>query len=605
MTELRNIAIIAHVDHGKTTLVDRILHQCQLFRENQASGELILDNNDLERERGITILSKNVSVRYQGVKINVIDTPGHSDFGGEVERVLNMADGVLLLVDAFEGAMPQTRFVLGKALQLGLKPIVVINKVDKPNCTPEEVHEQVFDLMFALDATEEQLDFPVVYGSSKLGWMGPDWKTPTEDVSHLLDVILEKIPAPKKADGTLQMRITSLDYSSFQGRIAVGRVSRGSIKAGQQVSLVKNDGKVVRGKVAELMTFEGLGKEKVKDRVLGSGEICAVMGLDGFDIGDTIADFEHPEGLAPIKVDEPTMSMLFTINTSPFFGKEGEFVTSRHLRDRLFKEIEKNLAMRVEETGSPEKLLVYGRGILHLGILVETMRREGYEFQLGQPQVIIKDMDGVKCEPVEHLTVQVPEPFSSKVIDQVSRRKGELLSVELKGDRVHIEFNIPARGIIGLRNPLLTATEGEAIIAHRFKGYEPWKGEYTAPRAGCIVSGETGTAIAYAIDKLQDRGTFFVDPGEPIYAGQVIGESPKPDEELVVNVIRVKKLTNMRASGSDEKTNIAPAVKFSLEECMEYISDDEYLEVTPRSLRIRKILLSEHDRKKAGKAVVA
>ena len=605
MTELRNIAIIAHVDHGKTTLVDRILHQCQLFRENQSSGELILDNNDLERERGITILSKNVSVRYKGVKINVIDTTGHSDFGGEVERVLNMADGVLLLVDAFEGAMPQTRFVLGKAIQLGLKPIVVINKVDKPNCTPEEVHEQVFDLMFALDATEEQLDFPVVYGSSKQGWMGPDWKTPTEDVSHLLDVILEKIPAPKKVDGTLQMRITSLDYSSFQGRIAVGRVSRGSIKAGQNVSLVKNDGTVKKGKVAELMVFEGLGKEKVKDRELTSGELCAVMGLESFDIGDTIADFENPEGLTPIKVDEPTMSMLFTINNSPFFGKEGEFVTSRHLRDRLFKEIEKNLAMKVEETGSPERLLVYGRGILHLGILVETMRREGYEFQLGQPQVILKEIDGVKCEPIEHLTVQVPENFSSKVIDLVSRRKGELMSVELKGDRVNVEFNIPARGIIGLRNPLLTATEGEAIIAHRFKGYEPWKGAFAGARPGCIVSGETGTAIAYAIDKLQDRGKFFVDPGEDVYGGQVIGESPKPGEELVVNVIRVKKLTNMRASGSDEKTSIAPAVKFSLEECMEYIEDDEYLEVTPKSLRIRKILLDENERKKASKAVVA
>ncbi|HEX2618194.1 MAG TPA: GTP-binding protein, partial [Flavobacteriales bacterium] len=483
MTELRNIAIIAHVDHGKTTLVDRILHQCQLFRTNEEVGELLLDNNDLERERGITILSKNVSVRYKGIKINVIDTPGHSDFGGEVERVLNMADGVLLLVDAFEGAMPQTRFVLGKAIQLGLKPIVVINKVDKPNCTPEEVHEQVFDLMFALDATEDQLDFPVVYGSSKQGWMGPDWKTPTEDVSHLLDMIIEHIPAPKKVDGTLQMRITSLDYSSFQGRIAVGRVTRGSIQPGQNVSLAKSDGSFKKGKVAELMVFEGLGKEKVKDRELYSGEICAVMGLEAFDIGDTIADFENPEPLPFVKVDEPTMSMLFTINTSPFFGKEGEYVTSRHLRDRLYKEIEKNLAMKIEETGSPDKLLVYGRGILHLGILVETMRREGYEFQLGQPQVILKEIDGERSEPMEVLTVQVPETFSSKVIDLVSRRKGELLSVELKGDRVHIEFNIPARGIIGLRNPLLTATEGEAIIAHRFKGYEPWKGELGVRRA--------------------------------------------------------------------------------------------------------------------------
>ncbi|HQW05444.1 MAG TPA: translational GTPase TypA [Flavobacteriales bacterium] len=603
MTELRNIAIIAHVDHGKTTLVDKILHQCQLFRENQATADLLLDNNDLERERGITILSKNVSVRYKGVKINVIDTPGHSDFGGEVERVLNMADGVILLVDAFEGAMPQTRFVLGKAIQLGLKPIVVINKVDKPNCTPEEVHEQVFDLMFTLEANEDQLDFPVVYGSSKQGWMGPDWKTPTEDVSYLLDMILKHIPAPKKEDGSLQMRITSLDYSSFQGRIAVGRVRRGSIKSGQNVSLVKNDGRITKGKVAELMVFEGLGKEKVKDRALYSGELCAIMGLEGFDIGDTVADFENPEGLPGFKVDEPTMSMLFTINTSPFFGKEGEYVTSRHLRDRLFKEIEKNLAMRVEETNSPDKLLVYGRGILHIGILVETMRREGYEFQLGQPQVIMKEIDGERCEPVEMLTVQVPEEFSSKVIDLVSRRKGELTSVELKGDRVHIEFNIPARGIIGLRNPLLTATEGEAIIAHRFKGYEPYKGELGVRRAASIISQGTGTAIAFSINKLQDRGRFFVDPGEEVYGGQVIGENPKTDD-LVVNVLKGKQLTNMRASGSDNKENIAPAVKFSLEECMEYITNDEYLEVTPKSLRMRKILLDENDRKKAGKVVM-
>ncbi|MBK6370140.1 MAG: translational GTPase TypA [Flavobacteriales bacterium] len=603
MTELRNIAIIAHVDHGKTTLVDKILHQCQLFRENQATADLLLDNNDLERERGITILSKNVSVRYKGVKINVIDTPGHSDFGGEVERVLNMADGVILLVDAFEGAMPQTRFVLGKAIQLGLKPIVVINKVDKPNCTPEEVHEQVFDLMFTLEANEDQLDFPVVYGSSKQGWMGPDWKTPTEDVSYLLDMILKHIPAPKKEDGSLQMRITSLDYSSFQGRIAVGRVRRGSIKSGQNVSLVKNDGRITKGKVAELMVFEGLGKEKVKDRALYSGELCAIMGLEGFDIGDTVADFENPEGLPGFKVDEPTMSMLFTINTSPFFGKEGEYVTSRHLRDRLFKEIEKNLAMRVEETNSPDKLLVYGRGILHIGILVETMRREGYEFQLGQPQVIMKEIDGERCEPVEMLTVQVPEEFSSKVIDLVSRRKGELTSVELKGDRVHIEFNIPARGIIGLRNPLLTATEGEAIIAHRFKGYEPYKGELGVRRAASIISQGTGTAIAFSINKLQDRGKFFVDPGEEVYGGQVIGENPKTDD-LVVNVLKGKQLTNMRASGSDNKENIAPAVKFSLEECMEYITNDEYLEVTPKSLRMRKILLDENDRKKAGKVVM-
>ncbi|HQV52904.1 MAG: translational GTPase TypA [Flavobacteriales bacterium] len=603
MTELRNIAIIAHVDHGKTTLVDKILHQCQLFRENQATSDLLLDNNDLERERGITILSKNVSVRYKGIKINVIDTPGHSDFGGEVERVLNMADGVLLLVDAFEGAMPQTRFVLGKAIALGLKPIVVINKVDKPNCTPEEVHEQIFDLMFTLEASEDQLDFPVVYGSSKNGWMGPDWKNPTEDVSYLLDMILEHIPAPKKLDGSLQMRITSLDYSSFQGRIAVGRVSRGTIKPGQNVSLVKNDGRITKGKVAELMVFEGLGKEKVKDRELGSGELCAIMGLEGFDIGDTVADFEKPEGLPGFKVDEPTMSMLFTINTSPFFGREGDYVTSRHLRDRLFKEIEKNLAMRVEETNSPDKLLVYGRGILHIGILVETMRREGYEFQLGQPQVIFKEIEGERCEPIEMLTVQVPEHFASKVIDLVSRRKGELTSVELKGDRQQIEFNIPARGIIGLRNPLLTATEGEAIIAHRFKGYEPYKGELGVRRAASIISQGTGTAIAFSINKLQDRGKFFIDPGEDIYGGQVIGENPKTDD-LVVNVLKGKQLTNMRASGSDNKENIAPAVKFSLEECMEYISNDEYLEVTPKSLRMRKILLDENDRKKAGKIVM-
>ncbi len=600
MTELRNIAIIAHVDHGKTTLVDKILHQCQLFRVNEEVKDLLLDNNDLERERGITILSKNVSVRYKGVKINIIDTPGHSDFGGEVERVLNMADGVILLVDAFEGPMPQTRFVLGKAIELGLKPVVVINKVDKPNCTPEEVHEAVFDLMFALDATEEQLDFPTVYGSSKNGWMGPDWRTPTEDVSHLLDVIVEKIPAPKQVEGTLQMRITSLDYSSFQGRIAVGRITRGSIKPGQQVTLVKNDGTHAKGQVKELMVFEGLGKVKVKEPIT-CGEICAVMGLEGFDIGDTIADAEAPEGLPRFQVDEPTMSMLFTINNSPFFGREGQFVTSRHVRDRLFKEIEKNLAMRIKETDSPDRLLVFGRGILHLSILVETMRREGYEFQLGQPQVLFKEVDGQKHEPIEYLTVQVPEQFSSRVIDQVTRRKGDILNIEQKSDRTVLEFAIPARGIIGLRNVLLTQTEGEAIIAHRFKGYEPFKGQIATPRPGCIVSAETGTSIAYAIDKLQDRGKFFIEPGEEVYAGQVIGESPKPGEELGVNVIRVKKLTNMRASGSDDKTAIAPPIKMSLEECMEYIAEDEYLEVTPKSLRIRKIFLDENERKRAAK----
>ena len=600
MTDLRNIAIIAHVDHGKTTLVDKILHQCQLFRVNEEVKDLLLDNNDLERERGITILSKNVSVRYKGTKINIIDTPGHSDFGGEVERVLNMADGVILLVDAFEGPMPQTRFVLGKAIELGLKPVVVINKVDKPNCTPVEVHEAVFDLMFSLDATEEQLDFPTVYGSSKQGWMGPDWQNPTEDVSHLLDVILEHVPAPKVVEGTLQMRITSLDYSSFQGRIAVGRVTRGSIAPNQPITLVKNDGSMKKGQVKELMVFEGLGKEKVKHAV-GCGEIVAILGLEGFDIGDTVADAEAPEGLPRIRVDEPTMSMLFTINTSPFFGKEGEFVTSRHLRDRLFKEIEKNLAMRVEETDSPDRLLVYGRGILHLSILVETMRREGYEFQLGQPQVLFKEIDGQRHEPIELLSVQVPEAFSSRVIDHVTRRKGDILNIEQRSDRTALEFSIPARGIIGLRNVLLTATEGEAIIAHRFKGYEPYKGTIQGPRPGCIVSGETGPVIPYALDKLQDRGKFFIEPGEEVYAGQVIGESPKPGEELVVNVIRVKKLTNMRASGSDEKMNIAPAIKFSLEECMEYIAGDEYLEVTPKSLRIRKVHLDENERKKHAK----
>jgi GTP-binding protein len=600
MPELRNIAIIAHVDHGKTTLVDKILHQCQLFRVNEEVKDLLLDNNDLERERGITILSKNVSVRYKDVKINIIDTPGHSDFGGEVERVLNMADGVILLVDAFEGPMPQTRFVLGKAIELGLKPVVVVNKVDKPNCTPEEVHEAVFDLMFALDASEDQLNFPTVYGSSKNGWMGPDPHKPTEDVSHLLDVILEHVPAPKQVEGTLQMRITSLDYSSFQGRIAVGRITRGSIKPGQQVTLVKNEGGMVKGQVKELMTFEGLGKVKVKEPV-GCGEIVALMGLESFDIGDTVADLENPEGLSRFQVDEPTMSMLFTINNSPFFGKEGQFVTSRHLRDRLFKEVEKNLAMRIKETDSPDRLLVFGRGILHLSILVETMRREGYEFQLGQPQVLYKEVDGDRHEPIELLTVQVPDQFSSRVIDHVTRRKGDIMNIEQKSDRTVLEFSIPARGIIGLRNALLTATEGEAIIAHRFKGYEPFKGAIQTPRPGCIVSGEQGGVVAYALDKLQDRGKFFVDPGEEIYVGQVIGESPKPGEELVVNVVRTKKLTNMRASGTDEKLNIAPAIKFSLEECMEYIADDEYMEVTPKSLRIRKIYLDENERKRHAK----
>lgn len=600
MQNIRNIAIIAHVDHGKTTLVDRILHQVKLFRENQDMGELILDSNDLERERGITILSKNVSVRYKGFKINIIDTPGHSDFGGEVERVLNMADGVLLLVDAFEGPMPQTRFVLQKALALNLKPIVVINKVDKPNCDPEGVQESVFDLMFNLDATEEQLNFSTVYGSSKEGWMSADWSQPAEDISYLLDTIINYIPAPVFSEGTTQMQITSLDYSSYVGRIAVGRLSRGVLRWGQNVSLIKQDGRIFKSKIKELYTFEGLGKEKIKTDVL-PGEICAVLGIDDFEIGDTISDYEFPEALKAMHIDEPTMSMLFTINNSPFYGREGKFVTSRHLRERLFKEIEKNLAMRLVETDSPESLMVYGRGILHLSILVETMRREGYELQLGQPQVIIKKIDGVDNEPVEMLTVHVPEAFSGKVIELVTQRRGEIVTIETKGDRIHLEFKIPSRGIIGLRNNVLTATEGEAIMAHRFLAYEPWKGEIQGRRNGSLIAMETGQAIAYSIDKLQDRGAFFVHPNEDIYAGQVIGEHIRPDD-LMVNVTKTKKLTNVRASGSDEKIFITPAIKFSLEEAMEYIGKDEYLEVTPRSLRLRKIILDEHERKRASKA---
>lgn len=601
MTEIRNIAIIAHVDHGKTTLVDRILHQVNLFRENQDMGELILDSNDLERERGITILSKNVSVRYKNTKINIIDTPGHSDFGGEVERVLNMADGVLLIVDAFEGPMPQTRFVLQKALGLGLKPIVVVNKVDKPNCTPDIAQEKVFDLMFSLEATEEQLDFPTVFGSSKAGWMGPDWKTPTSDISYLLDVILETIPAASHKEGSLQMRITSLDYSSYTGRIAVGKVTRGQLVPGSPVSLVKRDGTVVKTTAKEVYLFEGLGKEKTKSPV-PSGEICAVLGLEGFDIGDTIADELEPEGLEPIKVDEPTMSMLFVANNSPFFGREGKFVTSRQLRERLFKETEKNLALRVEETDSADSFLVYGRGILHLSILVETMRREGFEMQLGQPRVIVKEIDGVKHEPIEALTVHVPEIFSGKVIELVTQRKGDIVNIEVKNDRAHLDFLIPARGLIGLRNQMLTATEGEAIMAHRFYGYEPWRGELGVRRNGALIALETGTAIAYSIDKMQDRGRFFVEPGEEIYMGQVIGENTRQDD-LTLNIVKTKKLTNMRAAGSDEKTSIAPAVKFSLEEAMEYIRNDEYIEVTPKSMRIRKILLNENDRKRAAKSL--
>jgi len=599
MQEIRNIAIIAHVDHGKTTLVDRMLHQVKLFRDNQDMGDLILDSNDLERERGITILSKNVSVRYKGVKINIIDTPGHSDFGGEVERVLNMADGVLLVVDAFEGPMPQTRFVLQKAIDLGLKPIVVINKVDKPNCRPDEVHEAVFDLMFNLGATEEQIDFPVVFGSSKQGWMAEDWQKPAEDVSYLLDVILEHIPPAQHVEGTPQMQITSLDYSSYVGRIAVGKLTRGTLKMGMNVSLVKRDGSIKKSKIKELYLFEGLGKEKSKTEVL-SGDIVALMGLEDFDIGDTVADFENPEGLPSIKIDEPTMSMLFTINNSPFFGKEGKYVTSRHLRERLFLETEKNLALRVEETSSADAYLVFGRGILHLSILVETMRREGYEFQLGQPKVIIKEIDGVKHEPVESLTVLVPENFSGKVIDIVTMRKGEFLNMETKNDRMMLEFTIPSRGIIGLRNTMLTATEGEAIIAHRFNKFEPWKGEINTRVNGALISMETGTAIAYAIWKLVDRGKFYIIPGEEVYAGQVIGENSRAGD-LVVNVNKTKKLSNMRAAGSDDKVLIPPPIRFSLEEYMETIREDEYLEVTPRSLRLRKILLSEHDRKRQAK----
>jgi len=603
MLEIRNIAIIAHVDHGKTTLVDRLLQQVKLFRDNQVVNDLVLDNNDLERERGITILSKNVSVRYKNTKINIIDTPGHSDFGGEVERVLNMADGVLLVVDAFEGPMPQTRFVLGKAIDLGLKPIVVINKVDKPNCRPEEVQEAVFDLMYNLGATENQLDFPTVYGSSKNGWMSDDYKNETTDVSYLLDVIIEHIPMAEHVEGTPQMQITSLDYSSYVGRIAVGRLTRGVLQVNMPVSLVKRDGSINRSVIKELYTFEGLGKERTKLPVQ-SGDIVALMGIDNFEIGDTITDIENPEALPPLQIDEPTMSMLFTINNSPFFGKEGKYVTSRHLRDRLYKEIEKNLALRIEETDSPDSLLVFGRGILHLSILVETMRREGYEFQLGQPKVIIKMVDGVKCEPVEVLSVLVPGDFSGRVIDLVTTRKGELLEMNHRGDRMSIEFKIPSRGIIGLRNNILTATEGEAIIAHRFDSFEPWKGEINTRVNGALICMETGNAIPFAIWKLQDRGRFYINPGEDVYTGQVIGENTRGND-LVVNVGKTKKLTNMRASGTDEKVLIIPAIKFSLEDYMENIRDDEYLEVTPRSLRLRKIYLDENERKKHSRTVSA
>ena len=596
--QIRNVAIIAHVDHGKTTLVDKMLHQAKLFRDNQETGELILDNNDLERERGITIVAKNVSIRYKDVKINIIDTPGHADFGGEVERVLTMADGVLLLVDAFEGPMPQTRFVKQKALAAGLKPIVVINKVDKENCRPDEVHEQVFDLFFNLNATEEQLDFPTLYGSSKQGWMSTDWQQPTSDITPLLDAIIEHIPAPVIPEGTPQMLISSLDYSSYVGRIAIGRVFRGQLRENMPISLVKRDGAITKARIKELHSFEGLGRSK--NESVSAGDICALVGLESFDIGDTVADFENPEPLPPIAVDEPTMSMLFTINNSPFFGKDGKFVTSRHLRDRLFKETEKNLALRVDETASPDAYNVYGRGILHLSILIETMRREGYELQVGQPQVIIKEVDGERMEPMEALTVNVPEQFSGAVIDLVTQRKGELQIMEPKGDVLHLEFSIPARGIIGLRNSLLTATQGEAIIAHRFKAYEAWKGEIPGRINGVIISMDKGKSTAYSIEKLQDRGRFFIDPTEDVYMGQIIGEATRPGD-LVVNVTRAKQLTNFRAAGSDDNVRITPKIDFSLEEAMEYIEKDEYLEITPKAIRMRKILLDENDRKRAAK----
>ena len=599
MQDIRNIAIIAHVDHGKTTLVDKMMLAGHLFRNDQTNGELVLDNNDLERERGITILSKNVSINYKGTKINIIDTPGHADFGGEVERVLNMADGCILLVDAFEGPMPQTRFVLQKALQIGLKPVVVVNKVDKPNCRPEEVYEMVFDLMFSLNATEDQLDFPVIYGSAKNNWMSTDWKTPTENLVPLLDAIIEHIPAPKQLEGTPQMLITSLDYSAYTGRIAVGRVHRGTLKEGMNITLAKRDGSLIKSKIKELHTFEGLGRKKTN--AVSSGDICAVVGVEGFEIGDTICDFENPEPLPPIAIDEPTMSMLFTINDSPFFGKEGKFVTSRHIQDRLTKELDKNLALRVRKSELEDgKWIVSGRGVLHLSVLIETMRREGYELQVGQRQVIFKEIDGVKCEPIEELTISVPEEYSSKMIDMVTRRKGDLVSMETQGDRVNIEFDMPSRGIIGLRTNVLTASAGEAIMAHRFKCYQPYKGEIERRSNGSMIAMESGTAFAYAIDKLQDRGKFFIYPQDEVYAGQVVGEHVH-ENDLVINVTKSKKLTNMRASGSDDKARIIPPVVFSLEEALEYIKEDEYVEVTPKSMRMRKVILDETERKRANK----
>lgn len=599
MQDIRNIAVIAHVDHGKTTLVDKMMLAGKLFRDGQDNSGEVLDSNDLERERGITILSKNVSINWKGTKINILDTPGHSDFGGEVERVLNMADGCVLLVDAFEGPMPQTRFVLQKALQLGLKPMVVVNKVDKPNCRPEEVYEMVFDLMCDLNATEEQLDFQVVYGSAKNGWMSADWQKPTDNIDYLLDKIVEIIPAPKHREGTPQMLITSLDYSSYTGRIAVGRVHRGILKNGQNITICHRDGSQEKTKIKELRTFEGMGSKATKS--VESGDICAVVGLERFEIGDTIADFENPEALPAIAVDEPTMSMLFTINDSPFFGREGKFCTSRHINDRLSKELEKNLALRVRQfDDSTDKWIVSGRGVLHLSVLVETMRREGYELQVGQPQVIYKEIDGVKCEPIEELTINVPQDYSSKMVDMVTRRKGELTGMDTEGDRVNITFEIPSRGIIGLRTNVLTASQGEAIMAHRYKEYQPFKGEITRRTNGSMIVMETGTAFAYSIDKLQDRGKFFIDPGEEVYAGQVVGEHVH-DNDLVINVTKAKQLTNVRASGSDEKARVIPKTVMSLEECLEYIKEDEYVEVTPKSMRMRKILLDHLERKRANK----
>ena len=600
MQDIRNIAIIAHVDHGKTTLVDKMLMAGNLFRENQQTGDLILDNNELERERGITILSKNVSINYKNTKINVIDTPGHSDFGGEVERVLNMADGCILLVDAFEGPMPQTRFVLQKALEIGLKPVVVVNKVDKPNCRPEEVYEMVFDLMFSLNATEEQLDFPVVYGSAKNGWMSFDWKTQTSDITYLLDTILETIPAPERLEGTPQMLITSLDYSTYTGRIAVGRVHRGTLRSGMNITICHRDGSKEKTKIKELHTFEGMGHRATEE--VSSGDICAVIGLSNFEIGDTICDFEAPEQLPTISIDEPTMSMLFTINNSPFFGKEGKFCTSRHIGDRLSKELEKNLALRVEQKeDSTDEWIVSGRGVLHLSVLVETMRREGYELQVGQPQVIFKEIDGQKCEPIEELTINVPQEFSSKMVDMVTRRKGEMLSMEAQSDdRVNIEFEIPSRGIIGLRTNVLTASQGEAIMAHRFKNYQPYKGDMTRRTNGSLICMESGTAVAYAMDHLQDRGKFFIFPQDKVYAGQVVGEHVH-EIDLVINVTKAKQLTNTRASGTDDKARIIPPIELSLEEALEYIKADEYVEVTPKSMRIRKVILDHLERKRSNR----